>query len=69
MTWRLQRYEGMEIIDQGNVTAEGGDGLYPFSGEVDLAGVPAGRYTFMVWTDDPSGEGNSFTDDRVITIG
>ncbi|MFC5178509.1 Gmad2 immunoglobulin-like domain-containing protein [Nocardioides taihuensis] len=68
VTWRLQRYEGMEIIDQGNVTAEGGDGFYPFSGEVDLTGVPAGRYTFMVWTDDPSGEGNSYTDDRVITI-
>lgn len=66
--WRLQRYEGTEVIDQGFVTAEGADGFYPFHGEVDLTGVPAGRYTFMVWTDDPSGEGNSFTDSRVITV-
>jgi hypothetical protein len=43
-------------------------GFRPFAGEVDLTRVPAGRYPFVVWTDDPSGEGNSFTDSRVITV-
>lgn len=70
---RLQRYEGTEVIAQTSFTAEGwmGEQLFPFSGEIDLTDVPAGKYILMVSTDDPSGgeEGpGAFTDTRVFTI-
>ena len=71
---RVQRYEGTEIVAQEPFTAEGwmDDKLFPFSGTIDLTGVPAGKYLVMAMTDDPSGgaEGNgAFTDTRLITIG
>jgi hypothetical protein len=70
---RLQRYEGTEVMAQVPFTAEGwmGEKLFPFSGEIDISGVPAGRYILMVMTDDPSGgaEGNgAFTDTRIIEV-
>jgi hypothetical protein len=70
---RVQRYEGTEIVAQEPFTAEGwmDDKLFPFSGTVDLTGVPAGQYVVMAMTDDPSGgaEGNgAFTDTRIITV-
>ena len=70
---RVQRYEGTEIVAQEPFTAEGwmGDKLFPFSGSIDLSGVPAGKYIVMAMTDDPSGgaEGHgAFTDTRVITV-
>ncbi|GAA2155147.1 hypothetical protein GCM10009844_41930 [Nocardioides koreensis] len=70
---RVQRYEGTEIVAQEPFTAEAwmGDKLFPFSGTIDLSGVPAGRYLVMAMTDDPSGgtEGSgAFTDTRTITI-
>jgi hypothetical protein len=70
VVWRLQRYEGTGIVGQGYFTAEGymGEKLFPFEGEVDLAGVPAGRYLLMVSTDDPSGEGRFYTDTRTIVV-
>ena len=48
-----------------------GDKLYPFSGSIDLSGVPAGKYIVMAMTDDPSGgaEGNgAFSDTRITTV-
>jgi hypothetical protein len=70
---RLQRYEGTEVMAQVPFTAEGwmGEKLFPFSGEIDISGVPAGRYILMVMTDDPSGgaEGSgAFTDTRIIEV-
>lgn len=70
---RLQRYEGTEIVAQQPFTAEGwmGDQLFPFSGSLDVTGVPPGKYLLMVMTDDPSGgaEGNgAFTDTRIVVI-
>ena len=70
---RVQRYEGTEIVAQEPFTAEAwmGDKLYPFSGSIDLSGVPAGKYLVMAMTDDPSGgaEGSgAFSDTRIITV-
>ncbi len=70
---RLQRYEGTEIMAQQPFTAEGwmGDQLFPFSGSIDITGVPPGKYILMVMTDDPSGgaEGNgAFTDTRIVVV-
>jgi immunoglobulin-like protein involved in spore germination/sporulation and spore germination protein len=70
---RVQRYEGTEIVAQEPFTAEGwmGDKLFPFSGSIDLSGVPAGKYVVMAMTDDPSGgaEGSgAFSDTRIITV-
>jgi hypothetical protein len=68
--WRLQRWEGTEIVGQGSFMATGymGERLFPFAGEINLEGIPAGRYLLMVSTDDPSGEGKFFTDTRLITV-
>ena len=70
---RLQRWEGTEVVAQEPFTAEGwmGDKLFPFSGTIDISGVPAGDYVVIAMTDDPSGgeEGSgAFSDSRRITI-
>lgn len=70
VVWRLQRWEGTEIVARGYFTAEGhmAERLFPFVGDIKLEGIPAGRYLLSVSTDDASGEGKFFTDDRLITI-
>jgi immunoglobulin-like protein involved in spore germination/sporulation and spore germination protein len=67
--WEI-RTEGGETVREGYATAEGWmDGLYPWETEVDLSGLPAGTYTFVATTADPSGEGAGvFTDTRTITV-
>lgn len=66
---RLQRVGGTEVIDT-YATADGwmDEKLFPFTGEVSLAGVPPGRYLLIASTDDPSGEGRFYTDTRTILV-
>ena len=52
-------------------TAEGWmDKLYPWKADIDVSRLPAGDYTFVAMTDDPSGgEGlGPFTDTRTIIV-
>ena len=70
---RLQRWEGTEVVAQEPFMAEGwmGDKLFPFSGTIDISGVPSGEYVVIAMTDDPSGgaEGpGAFSDSRRITV-
>ncbi len=68
MLWELRR--GDTVVRHGYATAEGwGDRLYPFWFTVKR--VPAGDYTLMVSTDDPSGGEEGFgpeTDTKAITV-
>lgn len=60
-----------EVVKDGFATAEGWmDKLYPWETEVDVSDLPAGDYTFVAMTDDPSdGEGDGPTvDTKSITI-
>jgi hypothetical protein len=60
-----------EVVLDGFATAEGWmDKLYPWETEVDVSDLPAGDYTFVAMTDDPSdGEGGGPTvDTKSITI-
>ena len=60
-----------EVVLDGFATAEGWmDKLYPWETDVDVSDLPAGDYTFVVMTDDPSdGEGGGPTvDTKTITI-
>lgn len=70
--YRLQRFEGTEVVAQSNITASGwtADRLFPFAGTIDVSEVEPGRYVLTVMTDDPSnGEGiGTFTDTRAIRI-
>lgn len=67
---RVQRYEGTHIAVQEPTTAQGwqGDDLFPFSYALDLSKLSPGKWTVMAMTDDPSGQGKSFTDDKVIVV-
>ena len=61
-----------KVVKKGFATAEGWmDKLYPWAAEVDVSGLPAGDYTFVASTDDPSeGEGGGpQVDTKSITIG
>lgn len=68
--YRLQRYEGTHIVAQSYfmTTDWMGERLFPFEGTVDISGAPPGRYILTVSTDDPSGEGNFYTDSKIIEI-
>jgi hypothetical protein len=60
-----------KVVMDGFATAEGWmDKLYPWESEVDVSDLPAGEYTFVAMTDDPSGgEGAGPTvDTKSITI-
>ncbi|GAA1793687.1 hypothetical protein GCM10009795_044070 [Nocardioides hankookensis] len=60
-----------EVVAKGFATADGWmDKLYPWETEVDVSDLPAGDYTFVAMTDDPSeGEGGGPTvDTKSITI-
>ncbi|WP_036505896.1 Gmad2 immunoglobulin-like domain-containing protein [Nocardioides sp. URHA0020] len=60
-----------KVVTKGFATAEGWmDKLYPWETEVDVSGLPAGDYTFVAMTDDPSGgEGGGPTvDTKSITV-
>jgi len=60
-----------EVVKDGFATSEGWqDKLYPWESEVDVSDLPAGDYTFVAMTDDPSGgEGGGPTvDTKSITI-
>jgi hypothetical protein len=70
--WELQNAAG-DVVLEGFAQAEGWmDKLYPWqTGPIDVSGLPAGQYTFVAMTDDPSGgaEGGGPTvDTRTITI-
>lgn len=56
--WELRRRS--TVVRSGFATAAGWmDRLYPWQAEVDLSGLAPGRYTFVAFTDDPTGEGAS----------
>ncbi|KRB77356.1 hypothetical protein ASE01_11580 [Nocardioides sp. Root190] len=68
--WTIEDSTGEVVLD-GFATAEGWiDKLYPWSVEIDVSSLPAGAYTFVARTDDPSnGEGGGPTEDtKRITI-
>lgn len=68
--WEIQDATG-KVVQQGFTTAEGwADKLYPWSTKVDVSALPAGQYTFIARTDDPSdGEGGGPTEDtKRITV-
>lgn len=67
--WQVR--QGDQVVASGFSTAEGYmDKLYPWKTEVDVSKLPAGDYTFVALTDDPSsGEGFGPTEDtKAITI-
>ncbi len=70
--WEVRRGDADgKVVKKGFATAEGWmDKLYPWETEVDVSGLPAGDYTFVAMTDDPSGgEGGGPTvDTKSITI-
>ena len=69
---RLERAGG-GVVAEEPMTADGymGNKLFPFSGTIDVSGLPAGEYVLTATTDDPSGgaEGpGAYSDTRTITI-
>ena len=62
--WHVLDADGNKVLE-GFATADGwGDRLYPWESEVDASALPAGTYTFVAMTDDPSGgEGGGPTED------
>ena len=69
--WEI-RDSGGAVVKRGFAMAEGwGDKLYPWRTKVNVSQLPAGDYTFVAMTDDPSGgEGAGPTEDtKDITIG
>jgi hypothetical protein len=68
--WEIRR--GDEVVQKGFSTAEGWmDNVYPWSTRIDVSKLPAGDYTFVALTDDPSGgaEGpGPFSDTKAITV-
>ena len=62
--WHVLDADGNKVLE-GFATADGwGDHLYPWESEVDASALPAGTYTFVAMTDDPSGgEGGGPTED------
>ena len=67
--WEIRDGSGAVVAD-GFATAEGWMGkLFPWETEVDVSGLPAGAYTFVALTDDPSdGEGPGPTEDTKAII-
>lgn len=67
---RIQRWEGMYVVDQipAIASGEGAPRLWPYEVTFDLAGVPPGEYVVISQTEDPSGAGEFYTDTRQITI-
>lgn len=62
--WEVRR--GDDVVLDGFATADGWmDGLHPWRTSVDVSSLPAGDYTFVAMTDDPSGgaEGPGPTED------
>jgi hypothetical protein len=68
----LKVMHGSEVVLEDVATAEGWmDRLYPFTRTLDLSALPAGDYTLVASTDDPSGgaEGNgSYIDTKDFTL-
>jgi hypothetical protein len=69
--WRILRSD--EIVLEGSTMAAGAydDKLFPWKVSIDVSELPAGEYTFVAMTDDPSGgaEGSGpFVDTKSITI-
>ena len=68
--WEVR--QGDKVVASGFSTAEGWmDKLYPWETEVDVSKLPAGDYTFVAMTDDPSGGEEGFgptEDSKAITI-
>jgi hypothetical protein len=62
--WEIRDQDGKKVLD-GFTTGDGwGDHLYPWQAQVDASSLPAGTYTFVAMTDDPSdGEGGGPTED------
>ena len=60
-----------KVVAQGSAMADGWmDKLYPWETDIDVSDLPAGDYTFVAKTDDPtSGEGpGPMVDTKSITI-
>ncbi len=53
--WRIR--SGTTVVKRGFATADGwmDDKLFPWSTQIDISKLPAGDYTFVALTDDPSG--------------
>ena len=67
--WEIR--QGDKVVLSGFYTAEGWiDGLYPWSGKIDISKLEPGDYVFAAFTDDPSsGEtGGPHEDTRTITV-
>lgn len=71
VAWTVQDSSGKPVL-RGSAMASGWQNhLYPWKSVVDLSKLPAGSYTFVASTDDPSeGEGpGPMTDTKTFTIG
>ncbi|MFC5178508.1 Gmad2 immunoglobulin-like domain-containing protein [Nocardioides taihuensis] len=69
--WEIRDGSGA-VVKRGFTTAEGwGNKLYPWRTKINVSKLPAGDYTFVAMTDDPSGgEGGGPTEDsKDVTIG
>jgi Immunoglobulin-like domain of bacterial spore germination len=69
--WEIRDDSGA-VVKRGFTTAEGwGNKLYPWRTKINVSKLPAGDYTFVAMTDDPSGgEGGGPTEDsKDVTIG
>jgi hypothetical protein len=67
----LEVRRGDEVVLQDFTTAEGwGERLYPWTKTLDVSALPAGDYTLVAMTDDPSGGegGGPQVDTREFTI-
>ena len=67
--WLIEDSSGTDVAS-GNFTAEGYQDvkLFPFSGSIDVSSLDPGTYTFIVFTDDPSGAGKFDQDSRTVII-
>jgi hypothetical protein len=71
VTWKIQDSSGKSVLHGSTMAAGWMDDVYPWKATVDLSKLPAGSYTFVASTDDPSeGEGaGPFTDSKTFTLG
>lgn len=69
--WKITDASGKSVAHGSTMASGWMDKLYPWKVTVDLAVLPAGRYTFTASTDDPSeGEGGGpVTDTKTFTVG
>ena len=68
VAWQVVDAGGTRVLEGAGI-AEGylGPRLFPWTVQVDVSGLDAGRYTFVASNDDPQGSGAA-TDSRTIVI-